>query len=77
MYLVVRTLLSHGASCNEQDNIGNTPLHLGIVLYAIYSMWYIFTACVAGHIDTVTLLLKAGEIVGAKNENETTDVYRH
>ena len=27
----VQLLLSHGALVNEQDNIGNTPLHLGTV----------------------------------------------
>lgn len=27
--IIVQSLISHGALVNEQDNIGNTPLHLG------------------------------------------------
>lgn len=32
----VQALISHGAVVNKQDNIGNTPLHLGELSQLLY-----------------------------------------
>lgn len=34
---VVQLLISHGASVNRQDDIGNTPLHLGMSSHLSYN----------------------------------------
>lgn len=62
LYYIGQVLVSHGASVNEQDNIGNTPLHLGQsyscpILNILLSC---LLACTAGHVGVVTVLLRAG-----------------
>ena len=54
---VVSTLLRHGAEPNQEDSLGNTPLHLA--------------AC-TNHIQVVTLLLRAGTDVETLDNNGRT-----